>query len=526
MKMLEKLKLILFIIAAVLGTNVFAAEYEDILRVGIYYGSGVVESFGAKSADGFAIGCYDEREFNPVVSLHETEVTAVTDDSWHVMYSECSDAMTADATAKVMRASGTDAFVVYSSGKTYIWCGNFENENDALWEANNLGATGVVKSDNNSIRITDKDGRIVFLLNDGNAELGIAPTDYENYDKTISISGAAKGAYRGGFALKSTEDGKLTVVNVLPVEKYLYGVVSREMSASWHVEALKTQAVCARNFALRRINYHSKYGCDVCRTTCCQAYSGTSAEGENVYKAVDETRGELLMYEGEICQTVYSSSMGSETESVENVWGTPFPYLVSVENPYEDTENVYNGKWTKTLSVERTTEIMKNRGYEIGEVLHITALEYTPAGRVLKLKVQGTGGEKIFEREMCRTIFSEATYSQKYTVTKGGTSTYPQFTVTDGKSNVSKIMKGIALCGDNTTSDVGKIVYVTDGSAKKKYEVISSAGSSDEFVFTGEGWGHGVGMSQYGAKGMAEAGFSYEEILKHYYTGTELVSAY
>ena len=94
MKILEKLKMILCIIAAVLGTNVFAAEYEDILRVGIYYGSGALESFSAESADGFAVGYFDNRVFNPVVVSSETAVTVHgsatdMDNTWHVSYGEC-----------------------------------------------------------------------------------------------------------------------------------------------------------------------------------------------------------------------------------------------------------------------------------------------------------------------------------------------------------------------------------------------------------------------------------------------------
>ncbi len=527
MDIMKRLGLILLIFTAVIGATVFADEYEDTVRVGIYYGSGVLDSLDAESAEGFAVGCYNDREFIPVAVVDEKSVSVQSGgQKWYVSYGEFENAEETTAKVSELKQKGIDAFAAYSEKKIYVWGGSFDNENDALWAAENGAVTGSpVWAKTGAVIVTGKNEKIVFLLNDAEEELGLAPPEFENYDKTISISGAAKGSYRGGFALKCVDE-KLNVVNVLPVEKYLYGVVSREMSASWHVEALKAQAVCARNFALRRMNYHSSYGCDVCRTTCCQAYSGTSAEGENVYSAVDETKGQLLMYEDEVCQTVYSSSMGSETESVENVWGTPFPYLVSVENPYEDTENVYNGKWTKTLTADKATEIMKNRGYDIGEVLDIKAIEYTGAGRVLKLKVSGTGGEKIFEREMCRSIFSDATYSQKYTVERGGRTSYPVIAVTDGKSNASKAMKGIVLCSDGSTREIGENVYVSSGNSAKKLEVTNSPGNHDEFVFTGEGWGHGVGMSQYGAKGMAEAGFTYDEILKHYYTGTELKSVY
>lgn len=527
MKIIKKLGIILCMTMLMLGKTVFAAEYTDTIRVGIYYGSGAVDSLVAESSDGFVVGCYNGRELTPFFKASTSLATILPNQNmWHVVYAENLDFSTAQAQAETLRNSGIDGFVAYSELGTHVWIGCFSSQEEAQTMAASLGlGGGVVQAKSNSVKMSDENGKIVFLMNDQSAELGIIASDYKNTAKTVTISGAAKGSYRGGFALK-TDGAKMTVVNVVPVEKYLYGVVSREMSSSWHVEALKTQAVAARNFALGRLNYHKQYGFDVCRTTCCQAYSGISAEGENVYTAVDETSGELLMYNGELCQTVYSSSMGSETESVENVWGSKFPYLVSVENPYEDTENIHNGKWTKKLSVARATEIMENRGYDIGTVLNITALEYTPAGRVLKLKVQGTSGEKIFERETCRTIFSEATYSQKYTVSKGGVTTYPQIAVTNGKTNAVTQINAFVISSDNVTSQPTKVVYATNGDTVKKYEATSTEGKTDEFVFTGEGWGHGVGMSQYGAKGMAEAGFSYDEILKHYYTGTEIVKVY
>lgn len=529
MGMLRKLTILMLAVMMLSILICHAADYEDTLRVGIYYGSGAVATLTAESGDGFTVGVYKEREFNPVLTTAEKKIMVGKNVgwNWNIVYSENRSIEDAEKDIQKLRDDGLDGFMVYSNGKVDVWFGSYSNESDASFSALkfNLQYTPTPLNEN-YFCIYDGNGKILLAVNGENIEPGIAPKDYANYDKTISIAGAAQGSYRGGFAFGAAEDGKMTVVNVLPVEKYLYGVVSREMSSSWHVEALKTQAVCARNFALRRINHHKQYGFDVCRTTCCQAYGGTSAEGENIYRAVDETSGELLVYNGEICQTVYSSSMGSETESVENVWGTPFPYLVSVENPYEDTENVYNGKWQKKLSVARATEIMKNRGSDVGQVLEITPIEYTAAGRVLKLRVRGTGGEKVFEREMCRTVFSEATYSQKYTVTKGGVSTYPKLTVTDGKNTSTNTMNSFVLSGNGTSATSAKTMYVTNGANSRKYEVTTSEGSSDEFVFTGEGWGHGVGMSQYGAKGMAEAGFKYDEILKHYYTGTELINAY
>jgi len=316
-------------------------------------------------------------------------------------------------------------------------------------------------------------------------------------------------------------------VNIIPVEQYLYSVVCREMSPSWPIEALKAQSVCARTFVFTSGKHKSAYGFDVCRTTCCQVYSSTADQSQSVHAAVDGTKGELLFYGDGPALTVYSSSMGASSESVEYVWGSKVPYLVSVDNPYEDTENVHNGKWTKTLTKARATEIMKNQGHNVGNVTDITVLERTPAGGVLKLLVKGTEGEKIFERERCRTTFSEATYSQRYTVTSGGQTSYPSVSIISANGTHTKELNSATILnGKKKTETVSQSYVATNGKVQKTYETVTSGGDPDTFIFSGEGWGHGVGMSQYGAKGMAEAGLSYKDILTHYFTGTHIGQGY
>jgi len=356
---------------------------------------------------------------------------------------------------------------------------------------------------------------LIYTVDTSVFGLGIEPKSEEENEKMMKITAKASGTYRGGFEFKILSSGVITAVNVVPLDSYVYGVISREMSPEWHIEALKAQAVCARNFALGKIERHKEYGFDLCNTVCCQAYSGVDYEREGSYAPVDETSGEVLLYEDELVQTVYSSSMGETTEDVKNVWGSSFPYLVSVSNEYEDTENINNGKWEKTLTKDRATEIMNSKGYDIGDVTDITAKEYSDAGRVIVLEVKGTKGSQTFKREQCRTIFSEATLSQKYTISGGGKTEYPEIYVLSSKGKKKSSLENITVLGAGSVATV----TATNGETSKTYKG-TKAGES--FVFTGEGWGHGVGMSQYGAKGMAEAGFTYEEILTHYYQGTHL----
>lgn len=451
MKKLLVILLILIMAVSVLPAQIYAFETVDYMRIGIYYGSNARDEYTLECENGFDIGYYEGRDF--------------------VLMQEC-------LVSSVKVTLGTEG-------------GNYINVLNSLT------------------------GELIYSADTTSFGVGILPRAEEETERRVKITAKASGNYRGGFDFRRFSGGSITAVNVVLLDSYLYGVISREMSPTWPKEALKAQAVCARNFALSKLNRHKDYGFDLCNTVCCQAYSGIDYEAEGAYAPVDETSGEVLMYEDELVQAVYSSSMGYCTENVKNVWGSNFPYLVSVSNEYEDTENVYNGVWEKTLTKERATEIMNSKGYDIGDVTDITALEYTEAGRVLRLQVNGTKGSKTFERESCRTIFSEATLSQMYTISGGGKVTYPSVCVlgADGKKTVT--LDNINVIGGGSVT----IAYATDG---KTTTVYKGTQGGDSFVFSGQGWGHGVGMSQYGAKGMAEAGFDYEEILTHYYTGTHL----
>lgn len=441
----------IFIVTISLFPSVaFAFEKVENVRIGIYYGSNARSEYTLECSNGVDIGYYSGRDF--------------------IKEQEC-------FLSSIKITQGDE-------GGKYI---------------------NVVNPSTNEV---------IFSADTASTGIGIEPRAESESDKKLKITAKASATYRGGFDFRIFSSGAITAVNVVSLDDYLYGVISREMSPSWPKEALKAQAVCARNFALGKLNRHKEYGFDLCNTVCCQAYSGVDYEASGSYAPVDETSGEVLLCGNELVQAVYSSSMGYCTENVKNVWGSSFSYLVSVSNEYEDTENIYNGVWEKTLTKARATEIMNSKGYDIGEVTDITATEYSAAGRVIKLQVTGTKGTKIFERESCRTIFSEATLSQMYTISGGGKTSYPSVYVLGGS--------GKSVVSSENVQSVGGTLsgfYATDGKNTVKYE---GETGGDSFVFSGQGWGHGVGMSQYGAKGMAEAGFDYEEILTHYYTGTHL----
>lgn len=334
-------------------------------------------------------------------------------------------------------------------------------------------------------------------------------------DSVVSVDGKK---YRGSIILRKNSDGMLTVINRVDIEDYIASVTAIEMSPSFNLEALKAQAVCARTYAMKNMGKHKKYGFDLCASTDCQAYKGVSAESETTNVAAQETAGRIMTYDGEVIDAVYSATSGGWTEDVKNVWGSDIPYLAAAEDKYE-SKDVFGNTWVKEISVEKATEIMNDKEYDLGTVTDIVVEEQTERGVVTKLKVVGTKDEKVFKRESCRLAFGSVVLSQAFSVT-------PVYDVDETRPK-------LYAYGGQTIS--GKIsVLSADGVSERLMDTVNLLGDKPKnftdkqtlpatgFVFEGRGYGHLVGLSQNGANGMAEAGFTYDEILKHYYKGIEL----
>jgi len=328
--------------------------------------------------------------------------------------------------------------------------------------------------------------------------------------KLIKVNGTI---YRGEIEVRRLAESDMTVINVLPLEQYLYGVVPGEIQASSHIEALKAQAVAARTYTLYNLGKHSKLGFDLCNTTSCQVYKGYSAEHPSTNKAVDETEGERILYDGELAQVFYFSSSGGMTEDVENVWSTPLPYLRSVEDKYE-SGNSWNYNWETTYSAAKIKEIMLSRGYDLGDIISIKITKTAPSGRALELVIEGKKDERIYVKSGTRSVLNlNSQWYEIFTdadVSVIGKKAEP-VSVQLGGSKVAT-SKGIRVLNADNQS-----LTVIGESRTKDVPVIPTV-----YTFKGKGWGHAVGMSQEGAKGMAEAGFKYDEILTHYFQGTTI----
>ncbi len=300
--------------------------------------------------------------------------------------------------------------------------------------------------------------------------------------------------YRGDCLL-ILKDGKMTVINKLPTEEYLYSVLGKEMSPSWPIEALKAQAICARSYAVRNWNKFSSYGFNLCTTTVSQVYGGTATESEKTIDAVNQTRGQLLKYNGQVAEALFFASDGGYTADAKYVWGGSVPYLTAKEDPYEVNEKASYGTWTVTLSAEDVAQKLLNRSINIGRISDVRVTK-EDNHTVYEVEITGSGGTHIIKNDDVRVFFGLK--SQYFVISAQG-------------GNSGSIAENWSLFKKNAYD------YYINGDFSVFADGMPSAGS---FTFSGRGYGHRVGMSQCGARDMALMGFSAYKILDFYYTGT------
>lgn len=332
--------------------------------------------------------------------------------------------------------------------------------------------------------------------------------------------------YAGGFEYR-LDGGALAVINVVTLEEYVKGVLPYEMPGHWPEEALKAQAVCARTFVCRTIG-HPSHGFDVCGTIDCQVYSGlgngSKGATEATDRAVDATAGQCLYYEGALIQASYHSSNGGATEDGEIVWGGSVPYLKGKLDPYET--DVPNYSYTVTYTPAELTWVLQNSGYSIGTVKDVYVSGWTEVGNVAEVTFTDTSGKTLkVHGEACRMAFYSSTYNKnvrslRFTIAggSGGAGLY----VNDTGSRLPSLDGAAMISGGGTVSihsgSGGAVITSAGVEALEE----GAAGSGGAFTITGTGNGHNVGLSQYGAKGMAEQGFSWQDILNFYYTGVDI----
>ena len=260
------------------------------------------------------------------------------------------------------------------------------------------------------------------------------------------------------------KDEKTGIINEVPFEDYIKGVVAGEMPATFELEALKAQAVASRSYAMYQMTATKDKEYDVLNTTANQVYLTDQELKENwkeeypekinkIKEAINETSGEYLTYEGKVINAMFFSTSVGATENSEEVFVSVLPYLRSVDSKWDEASPAYTDTYTFTLE-----EFYKKLNLQYNQTLTIEVTSKTSTGRTRTLKINGT---EINGRDLATKLNLRSNY----------------FDIVQNENNVT---------------------------------------------ITTKGFGHGVGMSQYGANGMAKEGYKYDQILKHYYQNTEI----
>lgn len=437
--------------------------YDDVpvdlqtVRVGLFYGSSALSEARLENAvgSGYQFGYYDsDRVFHAVGSTAETLIAMVPDlnvsvsagtiGRYHIRLSQTYTSFNAAKSA----ADAKGGFPAYYNGTYYAMIGSYETQ-EAAQSALSAGGYGgtVYTGTDRCVTVAKADTtQILFEFDCGSTySLAVAPVS----DSGKAVTWCKGFQYYGDFQYTRLTSGVLTVVNFVGLEDYVKGVVPNEMSASWPLEALKAQAVCARTYVTANQNKYRQYGFDMTNDTYCQVYRGLNGANETTDRAVDETAGLFVRYEGKLCSVAYFAADGGATEDSENVWSdTVIPYLRGVKDPYEADIDFYCKSWSVTVPRPQTGDI---------------SVTNTPIGNVMTVTANGQ------------------TYS---------------------KDNVRTFLKNVG------------VTYTS------RHFTVTYNASDDTYTISGGGYGHNLGMSQWGAYSMAKVhNQSFEDIIGFYFTG-------
>ncbi len=298
------------------------------------------------------------------------------------------------------------------------------------------------------------------LATDGRSTTAHRITVMPDMPQSLWVNGTL---YRGTVEIIVNQSGSLDVVNTLPLDEYLMGVVPKETFAAWPEAALRAQAVAARSFAAYHIRHNAKDDYDIIAPTH-QLYGGASAEDPRSTKAVLDTQGEVITFRGDVLCTFFHTCCGGHTEEASVVFPNITAYPPGVSSPYCTASPHY--AWHHSVAAINFAEKLRTAGKPAqGPVARITDIQRLPSGRVSRFRVHTQAGSADVGGEECRKLL--------------------------GYDNVRSTLFSVSVRGDR-------------------------------IEFSGRGWGHGVGLCQWCSKDMADKGKTYEEILGHFYPGAAL----
>ncbi len=412
-------------------------------------------------------------------------------------------------------------------------------------------------SEKGRIAILDADGdQILELENDSLYIKSAADTEY------ITIKGS--NSYGGIFQFTRNSDASMKLINIIKLEEYVLGVLPNEISSYYPAETKKAFAVTVRSYTLSSLTRHSSKGFNLCNTTCCQVYRGRKGVNEGFIEAVNASAGMVMAYNNKIVQAYYSAITGGTTCGVYETWGSSIDYLTAIATPWEKYESASNGVWTVEYTPDELFERLTSRGYSLSGTIADVKIEQLAENStyVYKLNVTDTSGNTvtITRADKIRTalglnsanfvcgragetverisyVVQDSTSSEASVsvMTADGLKTADELvtvTVATANGNITANTNGtlnvhtaygdfaVDVSGEKWSSELNRLLNAPKVPVT---ETITLSGTSGNFVFEGRGWGHGVGMSQTGARDLGNLGADYMTILTTYFPGISVV---
>ena len=326
--------------------------------------------------------------------------------------------------------------------------------------------------------------------------------------------------FRGILEITTDDSGDMIVVNQVATSRYLASVTGAESPSSWNGEALAAQAIAARTYLVTHLHRHGTY--DLEGDTRDQEYAGLGTEADSTIRAVERTAGIVATYRGSPIEALYSANAGGVTEDSENVYANALPYLRSVPSPGDELAKdsgwgKTSWEWNREFTAPQLGDYLRSRGINVGVPQRIDLVRVTGAGRVTLARVVGTQGSRDIGKDVTRYYFGLKSSLFTVQFTEGGEAEWVSWR--DTARLVDMGILGAELIGttyERILNEDRELTSIRITGAVYKLPA--------RVIFYGRGFGHGVGMSQWGAQGMALGGANYEQILKHYYQGIALTN--
>ncbi len=324
--------------------------------------------------------------------------------------------------------------------------------------------------------------------------------------------------FRGMLEVTTDDAGDMIVVNQVETGRYLASVTGAESPSSWHAEALASQAIAARTYLVTHLRRHASY--DLEGDVRDQEYAGIGTEADSTIRAVERTAGIVATYRGTPIEALYSANAGGVTEDSENVYANALPYLRSVPSPGDELAKDSgfgrtSWEWNREFTAPQLGDYLRSRGLSVGVPQKVDLVRVTKAGRVTLARVVGTTGTRDIGKDVTRYYFGLKSSLFTVELTEGGETEWVSWR--DTARLVDMSILGSELLGttyERSLNEDRELIFIRVTGYVYKLP--------PRFIFWGRGFGHGVGMSQWGAQGMALKGANYEQILKHYYQGIAL----